>query len=171
MIDLKAMKKKTLKDRGLEETVYFEPGQYVVKTINVTVQESTKNDKKQHFLIIKSEIVDARNGSTNTVGSKVSFARKINENSILDIDNIAQAINDEMMDLNQLKDNPELFEDRYVKVVADKLPTDKGTFTKITFHRVSQEEPKQWNFREVEVELPVKRHHVDGVTWETTTPF
>lgn len=168
MIDLKAMKKKILKERGLEETVYFEAGQYVVKTESVIVQESTKGN----FLVIKSNIIDARNGSTNTVGSSVSFARKINETSILDIDNIAQAINDNMTDLNQLMENPEIFEGRFVKVVADQINTDKGTFTKITFHKVSQEEPKQWNFREIEVEVPLKKmHHVDGVTWETTSPF
>lgn len=164
-IDLNAMKKKLMKERGLEETVYFEAGQYVVKTNKVMLQESSKNGVKQHFLIIKSEIVDARPDSINTIGSQVSFARKINENSILDIDNIAFAINDQMNDLNDLWDNPVLFQDRYVKVVADKTPTDKGTFTKITFHKVNQEEPKQWTFREVEVEIPV-RSYQDGVAWE-----
>lgn len=167
MINLSEMKKKLLKERGLEETIYFEPGQYVVKTENVSIQESAKGN----FLIIKSEIIDARNGSTNTVGSQVSFARKINENSILDIDNIALAINEDMIDLNQLQTNPELFEGRFVKVVADKLQTEKGTFTKITFHKVNQEEPKQWNFREIEVEMPVKMHYAGGVTWETASPF
>ena len=167
MIDLSGMKKKLLKERGLAETIYFEPGQYVVKTDSVSIQDSPKGT----FLIVKSTIVDARNGSTNTVGSNVSYARKINENSILDIDNIAQAINSDMTDLNQLNDNPQLFEGRFVKVVADKINTENvRTFTKITFHKVDQEEPKQWNFREIEVEVPVKQHYSNGVTWETT-PF
>ena len=164
-IDLNAMKKKLMKERGLEETVYFEAGQYVVKTKKVMLQESEKSGQKQHFLIIKSEIVDARPDSINTVGTTVSFARKVNESSILDIDNIAFAINDNMVDLNDLWHNPQLFEDRYVKVSADKTPTDKGTFTKITFHKVNQEEPKQWTFREVEVEIPV-RSYENGVAWE-----
>lgn len=166
MIDLNEMKKKLLKDRGLEETVYFEPGQYIVKTESVNIQESTKG----FFLVIKSEIVDARPDSTNTIGSKVSFARKINESSILDVDNIALAINSDMINLNQLQTNPELFQNRFVKVVAAQINTDKGTFTKITFHKVNQEEPKQWSFREIEVEVPSIRNYSNGVVWETT-PF
>ena len=108
MIDLQKMKTETLKDRGITETVYFEPGQYVVKTKQVLINTSPKGT----YLIIKSKIIDAKSGSINSVGSDVSYARKINSTSIIDIDNIANAINEKHMDLNALSETPTLFEDR-----------------------------------------------------------